>query len=77
MIAKIQIQFATVVDTQSVFDIFASTFSFPLYFGNNWDALYDMMSSLDPTAAVFQHLQKPLTGVHLILDNFDILESHL
>jgi RNAse (barnase) inhibitor barstar len=77
MIAKIHIDLAKVSNKQSLFDIFASTFSFPAYFGNNWDALFDMMSSLDPAAEVFQHLKSPLTGVHLILESFDTLTEHL
>ena len=34
-----------------------------------------MMSSLDPSAEIFQDLKKPLTGVHLIFDGFDVFES--
>ena len=61
MIQKIHIDLTSLVDKQSLFDIFASTFSFPAYFGKNWDALYDMMSSLDPTAEIFHNMKKPLT----------------
>jgi RNAse (barnase) inhibitor barstar len=77
MIAKVHINLWAVESTQDLFDIFASTFSFPAYFGNNWDALYDMMSSLDPAAAVFHTMKRPLTGVHLILDEFDICSENL
>lgn len=75
MIQKIHIDLSSVENKQSLFDVFASTFSFPSYFGNNWDALYDMMSSLDPAATIFQDMKKPLTGIHLIFDGFDIFES--
>lgn len=75
MIQKIHIDLSSVENKQSLFDVFASTFSFPSYFGNNWDALYDMMSSLDPSAEIFHNMKKPLTGVHLIFDGFDIFES--
>ncbi len=74
MIQKIHINLCSVKNKQSLFDIFASTFSFPPYFGNNWDALYDMMSSLDPAATIFQDMKKPLTGIHIILDGFDAFE---
>ncbi len=77
MIAKIHINLSSIVDKQSLFDIFASTFSFPAYFGNNWDALSDMMSSLDPAAKIFQDLKNPLTGVHLILESFDTIDEAL
>jgi RNAse (barnase) inhibitor barstar len=77
MIAKININLASVTDKQSLFDVFASTFSFPAYFGKNWDALSDMMSSLDPAAEVFQNLKNPLTGVHLMFDGFDTLDGAL
>ncbi len=75
MIAKIHIDLSSVKNKQSLFEVFASTFSFPPYFGNNWDALYDMMSSLDPSASIFQEMSRPLTGVHILFDGFDIFES--
>ena len=75
MIQKIHIDLASIVDKQSLFEVFASNFSFPAYFGKNWDALYDMMSSLDPASAIFQDMKHPLTGVHLIFDGFDTFES--
>lgn len=77
MIAKIHIDLLSVENAQDLFEVFASTFSFPAYFGNNWDALYDMMSSLDPAAAVFHTMKRPLTGVHLIFDGFDICSENL
>ncbi|MBC7498598.1 barstar family protein [Candidatus Gracilibacteria bacterium] len=76
MIAKIHINLTELVDRQSLFELFVSTFSFPAYFGYNWDALSDMMSSLDPAADIFQHMGSPLTGVHLIFEGFDVFESH-
>ncbi len=75
MIQKIHIDLSSIKNKQDLFDVFASTFSFPQYFGNNWDALYDMTSSLDPAATIFQDMKKTLTGIHIILDGFDIFES--
>ena len=75
MIQKIHIDLSSVENKQALFGVFASNFSFPTYFGNNWDALFDMMSSLDPTAEIFHNMKKPLTGIHLIFDGFDVFES--
>lgn len=75
MIKKIHIDLKNIGTPQEFFQIFSETFSFPPYFGNNWDALYDMMSSLDPSASIFQEMSRPLTGVHILFDGFDIFES--
>ncbi len=48
MIKKININLDTVYHRDDLFRIFALNFSFPDYFGNNWDAFFDLMYSLDP-----------------------------
>lgn len=47
MIKKISIDLVSVTHSDDLFRIFASVFSFPDYFGNNWDAFFDVMYSLD------------------------------
>jgi hypothetical protein len=75
MIAKIHIDLSRISTKNELFAVFASTFSFPTHFGYNWDALYDMMSSLDPDAEIFHSMKSPLIGVHLIFEGFDIFEE--
>ena len=77
MIAKIHIDLSRINTKNELFAVFASTFSFPVYFGKNWDALFDMMSSLDPSAEIFHSMKSPLTGVHLIFDGFDVFEESI
>ncbi len=47
MIKKINIDLACVATRDDLFRIFALEFSFPDYFGNTWDAFFDVMYSLD------------------------------
>jgi RNAse (barnase) inhibitor barstar len=47
MIKTIVISLKDISTPQELFTLFATTFSFPAYFGHNWDALHDMMQALD------------------------------
>lgn len=75
MIKKIHIDLGTVTTRDDLFRIFAVTFSFPSYFGNNWDAFFDVMYSLDPDMLTGEDMVGSLTGVHLIFLNFDIFQN--
>jgi hypothetical protein len=74
MIKKIHIDLKNIKTPKEFFQIFSDTFSFPSYFGNNWDAFFDSMQSLDPSADIFQGMRYPLTGIHLVLSSFDMFE---
>jgi RNAse (barnase) inhibitor barstar len=74
MVQKIYIDLASVSTREQFFEIFASHFSFPSYFGNNWDAFFECMYSLDPSIALSQDIKQPVTGVHLIFQSFDLFE---
>ncbi len=53
MIKKIYIDLSKIITPHELFQEFSHIFSFPSYFGNNWDALFDMMNSLDPGSDIF------------------------
>ena len=61
MIKKISIDLNTVITRDDLFRIFASTFSFPDYFGNNWDAFFDIMYSLDSSILKMEELNESIT----------------
>ena len=64
MIQKIHIDLDTVANRDDLFRIVASIFLFPDYFGNNWDALFDLMYSLDPeTLSRISGTTDSITGV--------------
>lgn len=75
MIKKIYIDLNAVVTRDGLFQIFASVFSFPNYFGNNWDAFFDIMYSLDSETIISENDVSSITWVHLIFQNFDIFED--
>jgi RNAse (barnase) inhibitor barstar len=75
MVKNITISLKEISIPSELFHLFSHTFSFPAYFGYNWDALYDMMQALDVWAPVFLHCENPITGVHLILENFDHIQE--
>lgn len=75
MVKTIAISLKEISTPSELFHIFSDTFAFPAYFGRNWDALYDMMQSLDMWAPVFIHSEKPITGVHLVLQDFDHIQE--
>ena len=76
MIQKIHIDLDTVANRDDLFRIVASIFLFPDYFGNNWDALFDMMYSLHPeTLSRISGTTDSITGVHLIFLSFDTFEA--
>lgn len=76
MIKKIQLDLGTITTRNDLFQIFAIAFSFPDYFGNNWDAFFDLMYSLDPQVFLEGEKIDSITGVHLIFLNFDLFQSH-
>jgi len=43
---EINIDLSKVTKKEELFQVFATHFIFPSYFGNNWDAFFDVMSSL-------------------------------
>jgi RNAse (barnase) inhibitor barstar len=67
MIQEISIDLAFVKTKFDLFQIFANTFLFPKYFGNNWDAFYDVLSE-----NISQIKDKK---IHLILGSYDIFKS--
>lgn len=75
MIKKINIDLNTVATRDDLFRIFASTFSFPDYFGNNWDAYFDLMYSLDSEMLGTLSTTNSFTGIHLVFLNFDIFDA--
>jgi RNAse (barnase) inhibitor barstar len=75
MIKTIVISLKEISTPSELFHIFSTTFSFPAYFGHNWDALHDMMQALDVWAPVFLHCENPITGVHLVLQDFDHIQE--
>lgn len=77
MIKKIHIDLNTIINRDDLFRIFASTFSFPDYFGNNGDAFFDLMFSLDSEMISKLGTTDSVTGVHLVFLNFDIFEARL
>ena len=75
MIKKIHIDLNTIVNRDDLFRIFASVFSFPKYFGNNWDAFFDLIYSLDSEMLGTIGTIDSITGVHFVFLNFDIFEA--
>ncbi|MBC7503538.1 barstar family protein [Candidatus Gracilibacteria bacterium] len=75
MIKKIHIDLKNIETPKEFFQLFSDTFSFPPHFGNNWDAFFDVMQSLEPSADIFHGMRYPLTGIHLILSSFDVFEG--
>jgi RNAse (barnase) inhibitor barstar len=67
MTEEITIDFAFVKTKKDLFQIFANTFLFPKYFGNNWDAFSDVLSE-----SISQIKDKK---IHLILSSYDIFKS--
>lgn len=46
MIQNIKIDLSGITKKEELFEVFASKFLFPPYFGNNWDAFFDVMGSI-------------------------------
>ena len=67
MTQEVYIDLAFVKTKFDLFQIFANTFLFPKYFGNNWDALYDTLSE-----NISQAKDKKM---HLIFGSYDIFKA--
>jgi hypothetical protein len=71
MIKKVPIHLKEISTPDELFILLSATFSFPAYFGHNWDALFDMMQSLSPESLGGEDP----TGVHLVLQEFDHIQE--
>lgn len=72
---EIRIDLSKVTNKEQLFQIFASHFVFPPHFGNNWDAFFDVMSSLRWAKDIQRPTTKKIDGVHLMLLGFDSLRA--
>ncbi len=75
MILQIEVDLKDVFTKQDLFDRFNQVFGFPDYFGNNWNAWYDVLHALDSDSQLIREMKPQPEGIHLILLNFDLFEE--
>lgn len=76
MVYTIEIDLSHLHTRDQLFWEFSRIFSFPSYFGNNWDAFFDCMSSLHPDDTILKNIWYPVTVIHIILSGFSPFEAH-
>lgn len=75
MIQDIRIDLLDITKQEELFEVFASKFSFPPYFWDNWDAFFDVMSSISAHDLIWIEYSDSITWIHLILIHFNSFQE--